>query len=89
MRRLFLNRLSLVWLILVGVTALSWEAGHGALSDLDLARAAVIGVAFFKVRYVILDFMEIRHAPVAMRMVGEIWAVSVCAVLIGLYVVPR
>ena len=89
MRDVLFNRLSLVWLILVGVTVLAWEAGHGMVDDLDLARAAVIGVAFFKVRYVILDFMEIRHAPVAMRMVGELWTVLVCAVLIGLYVIPR
>jgi hypothetical protein len=89
MRAILWNRLSLVWLILVGVTALSWAAGHGLVEALDLARAAVIGVAFFKVRYVILDFMEIRHAPVAMRMVGELWAVLVCATLIGLYIIPR
>lgn len=89
MSQLFANRISVVWLILVGVTVLSWEAGHGMISNLDLARAAVIGVAFFKVRYVILDFMEIRHAPVAMRLVGEIWALVVCTALIGLYVIPR
>ena len=89
MRDILWNRLSWVWLVLVGVTVLAWEAGHGLVDDLALARAAVIGVAFFKVRYVILDFMEIRHAPVAMRMVGELWAVLVCATLIGLYVVPR
>ena len=88
MKTLFLNRISLVWLVLVGVTMLAWAAGHGAVDDLDLARAAVIGVAFFKVRCVILDFMEIRHAPVAMRVIGEIWTVTVCAVLIALYIIP-
>lgn len=86
---LFRNRITLVWFLLVAATALSWEVGHGlAFDDLRYARAAVIVVAFIKVRYVILDFMEIRHAPLAVRAVAEIWAITVCAALVGLYLIP-
>ena len=43
-------------------------------------------MAFIKLRYVVLDFIEIRHAPLAVRAVAELWAFSVCAVLVVLYV---
>lgn len=86
---IFRNRISLVWLLLVAATVLSWEVGHGfADGDPRYAQAAVIVVAFIKVRYVILDFMEIRDAPLPVRCVAEAWVVAVCAALIGLYVLP-
>jgi hypothetical protein len=85
MTDLLRSRITLVWVILVGATMLSWEMGHGAFDDLRYARVAVIVVGFIKVRYVILDFMEIRHAPWFIRLVGESWVVVVCVVLIALY----
>jgi hypothetical protein len=81
-----LTRITAVWLGLVGATVLSWELGHGiGFEDPRHAGAAILVVALIKVRYVILDFMEIRHAPRAMRWVGEVWGVAVCAALVGLY----
>lgn len=86
MTSLLRSRVTLVWLVLVVATVLSWEMGHGVgLDDLRHIRIAVIGIAFIKVRFVILDFMEIRHAPRFMRVVGESWALLVCLVLIALY----
>jgi hypothetical protein len=86
MRPLLFSRITLVWLGLILATALSWEMGHGmGFRDARLAGAAIIVVAFVKVRYVILDFMELRHAPVLMRAVAEVWAAAVCAVLVGLF----
>lgn len=86
MIHLIRNRVTLVWFILVAATAASWEFGHGVgLSDLRYASIAIIVIAFVKVRFVILDFMEIRHAPIPMRIVGEVWAVVVCTALIVLY----
>lgn len=87
--RVIRSRISLVWLILVGATILSWIVGHGVVDDRSLAAAVIIAVAFLKVRFVILDFMEIRGAPLAMRLVGEAWVFLVCAVLIGLYLLPH
>ena len=80
------NRVTLVWLILVSATAISWEMGHGAgFEDVRHASIAIIAIAFIKVRYVILDFMEIRHAPIWMRAVGETWCSVICTALITLY----
>ena len=87
MKNLLLSRTSLIWLLLVGATILSFELGHGVgLDDATAAGAAILIVSFIKVRLVILDFMEIRDAPRWMRIVGEIWVVLVCAVLIVLFV---
>ena len=86
MTNLLRTRITLVWFVLVAATAFSWEMGHGVgLHDLRQASVAIIVVAFIKVRFVILDFMEIRHAPIWMRIVGETWVVVVCSILVGLY----
>lgn len=91
MKPLLLSRITLVWFGLVAATAASWEMGHGVgLNDLRNAGVAILVVAFVKVRFVILDFMEIRHAPVAARIVAEVWVVAVCAVLVTLFLnTPR
>jgi hypothetical protein len=86
MRSLIFSRVSLVWFLLVAATAISWEMGHGAgFEDIRYASTAIIVIAFIKVRYVILDFMEIRHAPIWMRAVGIVWVLVVCSALVGLY----
>lgn len=79
------NRVTLVWFLLVVATAASWEFGHGVGFDsIRHASIAIIVIAFVKVRFVILDFMEIRHAPLPMRIVGEVWGVVVCTALVVL-----
>lgn len=66
-----------VWLVLlIATVASSTVAGHGV---------AVIAVAFFKVRLVGLHFMELRAAPVPLRVVFEGWVVVTGGILIGLY----
>ncbi len=86
MSSLIFSRVTLVWFLLVAATAISWEMGHGVgFKDLHHASTAIIVIAFIKVRYVILDFMEIRHAPIWMRAVGVAWVVVVCTVLVVLY----
>ncbi len=80
-------RIHLVWLLLVFATGLSWQFGHGlGFGDrYHYATAAVLVIAFVKIRFVFLDFMELRHAPLPLRLIFEVWAVGACATLIGLY----
>ena len=86
MTTLLRSRITLIWFLLVGATALSLEMGHGVgFENPRHASVAIIVIAFIKVRFVILEFMEIRHAPRFMRLVGEVWIVAVCATLIGLF----
>lgn len=80
------TRITLIWLLLVAATALSWEMGHGGgFDDVRHAGVAIIVVAFVKVRFVILDFMEIRNAPQFMRIICETWVVGICTMLVVLY----
>lgn len=86
MSSLLRTRITLVWFFLVLATALSWEMGHGiGFDDFRHASIAIIVVSLVKVRFVILDFMEIRHAPLFMRAIGETWVVVVCTALVVLY----
>ncbi len=76
-----------VWLVLVGATLASWSLGaEHWLSGPRAASLAILLVAFFKVRLVGLHFMELRSAPVGLRIAFEVWALAVCGVLVVLYV---
>jgi hypothetical protein len=46
----------------------------------------VLGVAFLKVGLVGHYFMELRYAPLSLRLVFTGWAVVVCSALIVMYV---
>jgi len=77
-------RLFGLWSILLLITFLSLGSSHlgGWFTDNGFQGAAVIILAFIKVRLIILDFMEVRHAPMALRLVLEIWVGVLCTVLI-------
>ena len=72
-----MRRLSAVWAVLVAATLASWllGGGHGA---------AVVAIAVWKVRLVGLYFMELRTAPVPLRVVFEGWVVVTGGTLIAL-----
>ena len=67
------NWFTLVWLIITGATALSWFLAQGmeidATGDSNMwTTITVIAIAYIKVRLVIMHFMEVRHAPLALRL---------------------
>jgi len=75
-----------LWVVLILITVASLESVRlkGHVIDERLQGAAVIILAFIKVRLIILDFMEIRHAPVPLRVALEAWMGVICAALITL-----
>jgi hypothetical protein len=80
------DRVSVVWLALIGATIGSYLVGTDSLvSPAKLAGALVIVVAFTKVRFVGLYFMELRDAPIPLRLISEGYVVGVCAVMITMY----
>lgn len=82
MKRIFVSRTSALWLLLVVATLASWEIGHGlGLGDHRLDNAAILAVAMLKVRFVARDFMEIGHAPLAYRLVADLWTGGLALVL--------
>jgi hypothetical protein len=86
MQQLWRTRVTVVWLLLVGATVLSWEMGHGVvIGEQRYAGAAIIAVAFIKVRFVIREFMEIRAAPRFMGLVADAWLLAISATLLTIY----
>lgn len=77
-------RSTVVWAVLVGATLVSWAVGseHGTGS---LIAVVVLGVAMIKVRFVGLDFMELRHAPLVLRAAFECYCIALWCVLTGMY----
>lgn len=82
--RLIRRPATIVWLILVAATLTSsWLGeGHGARR---VATVAVIIVALVKVFLVGQYFMELRRAPLALRLAFGGWVVVIGATLVGLY----
>ena len=75
------KRMVLWWLLLVALTLASLE-GAGELGR--WANAAVLVIAFAKVRIVVREFMEVRSAPLPLRLSLDVWGVAVCGTLIVL-----
>lgn len=80
-------RITAVWVFLILATGLSWQFGHGFGfgSNVAYATVAILIVSFIKIRFVLLDFMELRHAPRWLRAAFETWTVVVCVTLVSLY----
>jgi caa(3)-type oxidase subunit IV len=79
------ERVTSVWLALVVLTCLTtW----GLSTDLFGPVVAVVGnflIAAVKVRYVMLDFMELRDAPIPVRVMFEAWPFAVAAIILGFW----
>lgn len=78
---------TVVWLFLVAATVVSWALGtdHGFVEDTTAASTIVLVVAFVKVRFVGLYFMELKDAPLPLRALLEIWCLAVCALTLGFF----
>jgi len=79
------ERVTWVWLALVVLTCVTtW----GLSKDLFSPAVAVVGtflIAEVKVRYVMLDFMELRNAPIPVRVAFEAWPVAVTVMILALW----
>lgn len=77
---------TVVWLVLIAATLASWYLGtdHG-FSSTAATTVVVMLVAFAKVRLVGLYFMELRDAPLPLRLVFEGYCVAACGAVLGIY----
>lgn len=82
------NVITAVWGALIAATLVSWWLGtdHG-VDDVRTASVAILLVAFVKVRFVGMYFMELRHAPLPLRLLFEGWCAAVCTTVIVMYLV--
>ena len=83
------NQVVLVWLVLVLLIFVSWGFGleHGVSRNTgaSVAMAAVLAVAFAKTQMVGSVFMELRTAPVPLRVAFSAWVLGVGGVIVAMY----
>lgn len=92
MKTAFERTCTIVWVVMLVLTVVSGLLSEGIPSSLGLSQSATVitllGIAFFKVRLVIIHFMEIGHAALPLRLVLEAWIILTFSVLLFLYFLP-
>lgn len=93
MNRRFQNRLLFVWLALSAITLAQLALGslgkRDSLTPNAGVTSSVIVIALIKVRVIIREFMEVRHAPVLLCRLTDLWVALTGLSLLGFYFVGR
>ena len=80
---------TLVWLLLMLATGISWRFGtdHGfeRAAAHPAATLMIMLIALAKIRMVMRYFMEVSGAPLLLRLLCDGWLVLVGTVVLGLY----
>lgn len=79
------RRIDAIWAALLCATALTWWLGEsGAAARAGLATAcAVLALSALKGTLIVLDYMELRHAPALWRRLLLGWLAAVVVVLLA------
>ena len=78
---------SIVWAALMLATCAStWLLSKNSVPP-EAATVAIMLVAAVKVRLVIWHFMEVRRAPLALRLVCDGWLLAVTGLIVTVYLV--
>ena len=93
MNRRFEKRLSFVWLALSAITLAQLALGslgeQGALAPNAAVTSIAIVIALIKVRVIVREFMEGRHAPVLLSRLTDLWVALTGVSLLGSYFAGR
>jgi len=87
-------RLLVIWLLLSAIT-LGYLGIEGSYGDDMILRpsvpvaAAAIVMALVKVRIIMREYMDVRHAPLLLRVVTDTWVVVMGVGMLTAYVVGR
>lgn len=74
-----------IWLVLMLATLITtWGLSKDDFNP-AVATPVIFLIAAFKVRLVLIHFMELRHAPTLLRLAFEVWLAAVTAAVITLY----
>jgi hypothetical protein len=86
LRGLLRGPFMVVWFVLIAATLLLWYLGaeHG-LHNARLTTILILIVAFIKWRLVGLYFMELRDAPIPLRLIFEAHCLIACSAVLGVY----
>lgn len=77
---------TLVWVLLVAASVITtWFLSKDAFTP-AVAAVGSIGIAAFKIRLVLIHFMDLKEAPWPLRMVFEAWTAVVTLGILGLFI---
>jgi Prokaryotic Cytochrome C oxidase subunit IV len=83
------RRALITWCVLVAATLVSWwlagEHEFDANKKTLFGTVMILTIAFAKIRFIGREFMELRTAPRALKIIFDMWAVGVWGVLVGFY----
>ena len=87
----FEKRLIVVWLALSAITIAqlgvgSLDSGAAFTPNAAITSSAIL-IALVKVRIIFREFMEVRHAPVLLCRLTDLWVVLTGVSLLGSYFV--
>lgn len=89
MHRLLRDPLILAWLLLVAVTLVSSRIGGphspGWIGSAAAVTVIVLCIAYAKVAVVMFTFMEVRAAPIVLRLLCAAWLAVVLTGLLAVY----
>jgi heme/copper-type cytochrome/quinol oxidase subunit 4 len=76
---------TIVWTALTLATCAStWLLSKNSVAP-EVATVAIMLIAAIKVRLVIRYFMEVRRAPLALRLVCDGWLLAVTSLIVTVY----
>lgn len=83
-----LRSVTKVWIVLMAATvATTWLLSKDAFTP-QFCTVSTLLIAAWKVRWIFLDFMELRTAPLPGRLVFEAWSIGAPAMILAYYVAP-
>jgi hypothetical protein len=88
MTRWVLMPLQRTWLLLVGATAAALWMREDGLGGFTIG-VTTLAIAYAKGRLVVLDFMELRCAPLLWRCLLEGWLLLISALIVTIYTASR
>ena len=88
------KRLTVAWIVVVAVTFLylvidGSADDHGLPGASSFASVSAITLALVKMRIILREFMDVRHAPRVLRAMTDALVVVMGACLLGTYLVGR
>jgi hypothetical protein len=85
------KRLVVAWFALSAITLLAWligaSHGKGPLQPDAAVAFSAIAITLIKVRVIIREFMDVRHAPAKLRLITDAWLVVFGTAMIVAYFV--
>ena len=88
------RRLTAAWIVVVVVTLIYLVIDrsvddNGVLGASALVSVAAVALALAKIRIIMREFMDVRHAPRMLRTITDALVVIMGACLLGTYLVGR